>query len=206
MIVASLSADLKRYQDIICLGCKENVFRSTLATAPSTHTASNAVSTASSDSTIVASRSMQLSSVDVQSDQRSHIISPEHANNTMLTGPSRGPDSPQSAVTHLQLTTSPPVSSHSIDIFEPSPSTSETSTNPGTVPDRSDWSVEYNPEIKQSLRLTLDKTFTFPDSVFYAKFSRDGKYLAAGLLNGKTHIYDMITGSKRSISLGGSPS
>ena len=78
-----------------------------------------------------------------------------------------------------------------------SPSISETSTDPGAIPEHSDWSVEYNPEITQILRITLDKTLTFPVAVFYAKFSRDGKYFAVGLRNGETHIHDMMTGSKR---------
>jgi WD40 repeat protein len=62
-----------------------------------------------------------------------------------------------------------------------------------------DWSVEYNHEIQQTVSLHVVKTFTCPAMVFCASFSRDGKYLALGFHNGEIHIYDMKTGSKRSI-------
>ena len=64
---------------------------------------------------------------------------------------------------------------------------------------RFDYSVEYNPEINRSLDLRVAKTFEFLNKVYCAKFSRDGKYLAVGLEEGETHIYDLVTGSKRSI-------
>lgn len=188
MIVASLSADLKRYQDIICRDCRENVSRATSTSLDSAHPPSNAGSrqlygTLSTD--------IQLSRVS----QQSRITSPEHSDDTEshnLINPS--PNSPRNA----PLTTSA-APSHSIDILEPtSPSFSENPTGPSID---SAWSVEYNPEITQGLRLTLAETFTLPGSVFSAKFNRDGKYLAVGLQNGETHIYDMITGFKRSIYL-----
>ena len=64
---------------------------------------------------------------------------------------------------------------------------------------RFDYSVEYNPEINRVLNVHVANTFEFLNRVYCAKFSRDGKYLAVGLEDGETHIYDMMTGSKRSI-------
>jgi glucose repression regulatory protein TUP1 len=63
-----------------------------------------------------------------------------------------------------------------------------------------DWSVEYNPEIKQNFSLHVANIFKNTAKVFCVKFSRDGKYLAVGLQNGEIHIYDILTGSKRSVS------
>ena len=91
--------------------------------------------------------------------------------------------------------------------MEPAPFISGPSTAPDSIQakaDRHDWSVEYNPEIEQTLRLTLANTFTHNTAkVYCVKFSRDGKYLATGLHNSEIHIYDMITGSKKSIFLCG---
>ena len=64
---------------------------------------------------------------------------------------------------------------------------------------KSDWSVVYNPEINRCLSLHVANTFALPASVFCTKFSRDGKYLAVGLKSGETYVYDILTGSKRSI-------
>ena len=132
--------------------------------------------------------------MDVRLPQRSLVVSPGNSGDTTShnsTDPS--PDNSRSA----SPTNSPPVSPHSIDIPEPIFPIAEISTDPGAIPDHSDWSVEYNPEITQILRISLDKTLTFPASVYYAKFSHDGKYFAVGLRNGETHIHDMMTGSKR---------
>ena len=212
MIVASLSVDIKRYQDIICRDCREKVFRATLATAPSLAFDQPAFDAVAAASTSSASDSRQLSgtpSMDVKLSsigQWSHISPPGHSDDTgsrNLTEPSPDSSRDPASVSRLSRTTRPP---HSIDISKPaSPSISEIATDPGPIP-LSDWSAEFNPEITQSLRITLAKTFTLPSKVFSAKFSGDGKYLAVGLGNGETHIYDMTTGSKRSISLCGSPS
>jgi WD40 repeat protein len=66
--------------------------------------------------------------------------------------------------------------------------------------DHSDWSLEYNPEIRQTFSLHLANTFEFRDTVLCTKFSRDGEYLAIGLWNGETHVYDLKNGSNRLIS------
>jgi hypothetical protein len=57
--------------------------------------------------------------------------------------------------------------------------------------------VEFNPEIKQTLDLSVVNTFAVPVGVECAAFSRDGRYFAVGLFNEETHIFDMIGMSKR---------
>jgi len=63
---------------------------------------------------------------------------------------------------------------------------------------KSDWSVEHNPEVKQTLSLHVANTFTYTSNVLCTQFSRDGKYLAVGLSNGETHVYDMMKKSTMS--------
>lgn len=200
MIVASLSAELKRYQDIICRRCRENVIRA--ATSSSEFT-STAVSVLSSTPTIASSDSKQFfntSSVDTTQSsrigQRFRPTSPQHSRNT--TSADTSPDTRPLLPPPTATDSAPPNSTDTLD--RASPSIFQPTRSFQSKSDHSDWSVEYNPKMTQCLHLTLDKTFTLPASVFSAKFSRDGKYLAAGLRNGETHIYGMITGSKRSIS------
>ena len=64
-------------------------------------------------------------------------------------------------------------------------------------PKRPEWSVTYNPDIKQTFRMDLANTFDVMAQVYCAKFSPDGKYLAVGVAakGSKTYIYDMEKGS-----------
>ena len=63
--------------------------------------------------------------------------------------------------------------------------------------DSTDWSIEYNPDIQQTLELQLAETFTFNFRVAAVQFSRSGKYLAVALSDGEIHICDLKTRSKR---------
>lgn len=220
MIVASLSAELKRYQDIICRGCKESVIRATLSagSAPDLTQSTHAVSasTDSSDSRQLSALSSLGMGVHDQLSEfgRQSSINLLVAHSGKTESHNLADTSSDNLRTHDDLpTTRPTVPPHFIDMSETAfPYISERSTAPASMIqskyEPSCWSVEYNPETQatQSLRLTLANTFTLTDKVYCAKFSRDGKYLAVGLPNGVTHIHDMLTGSKRSISLCGLPS
>jgi len=67
----------------------------------------------------------------------------------------------------------------------------ETSTD---IPNQLDWSVGYNDDVKRVLNLKLDHVLTHGAVVMGVVFSPDGKYLAVGVLNGITYIYDLKTG------------
>jgi len=86
---------------------------------------------------------------------------------------------------------------NSVTLTRPQASSSTTS-HPPTVGEIAEWSVSYNPNIKQSLRIEVVKTFTFTASVVCVKFSPDGKYLAVGTGagSGRTFIYDVEKGLK----------
>jgi len=60
-------------------------------------------------------------------------------------------------------------------------------------PDEATWSVEYNPEVRQTLSVRLAHTLKMKSAVYNLKFSRAGKYLAVGLRSGEAYIYDMKT-------------
>ena len=69
----------------------------------------------------------------------------------------------------------------------------ETSTD---IPNQLDWSVDYNDDVKRALNLKLEHVWTHGAGVMRVVFSPDGKYLAVGVANGMTYIYDVKTGVK----------
>jgi hypothetical protein len=56
--------------------------------------------------------------------------------------------------------------------------------------------VDYNPEINQTLDLSVVETFNFTAPVACVKFSQDGNYFAVAIVFDETHIYDVVTMSK----------
>jgi hypothetical protein len=56
--------------------------------------------------------------------------------------------------------------------------------------------VDYNPEIKPTLDLSMVEKLEVPSHVICVKFSRDGHYFAVAFTFDKTHIYDVVTMSK----------
>ena len=132
-----------------------------------------------------------------------HHARGSHFGNSNPDGPiveASSPHHPHVTLDHLSTTTTP---AHSADVNVGSPepafpfvsATSTTLLNPA----QPEWSVEYNPEFTQSLGLHVANTFMFTHTVLCTKFSRDGTYLAVCLQNGETHVYNVMTGHKRSI-------
>jgi hypothetical protein len=56
--------------------------------------------------------------------------------------------------------------------------------------------VDYNPEIEQTLDLSVVETLDFTNTVACVKFSRDGNYFAVAIDYDETHIYDVVKMSK----------
>lgn len=68
----------------------------------------------------------------------------------------------------------------------------------GPAIEKSPWSVVYNNEIKQSLRVIFVHALKYTNKVYAVRFSQDGKFLASGVDRvGRTHLYDVKTMSMK---------
>ena len=65
-----------------------------------------------------------------------------------------------------------------------------------TIPNRLDWSVDFSSDVKPALNVKLEHVLIPGAMVERVKFSPDGKYLAVGIMSGRTYIYDVKTGVK----------
>lgn len=64
--------------------------------------------------------------------------------------------------------------------------------------EKSPWSVKYNSEIEQMLKITFVHPFEYaPIKAYSVRFSPCGNFLAAGLRLGSTHIHDVNTRSMK---------
>src|SRR5258708_5349841 len=186
-VVASLTAELRGYRDIVCHTCRENIIRASLATSsppnptrsasqpiatPSTILSEHTTTTRLETCTLSSAQAAAESSLSAHHDHSSQ----EGKQALIVTAPS-----------HLPSTTSAP-STNAKTSQTKFPSISETAGPPLPNPSHPKWSVEYNPKTKQGLSLHIANTFTFTDIVLCVKFSSNGIYLAVGLDNGETHI------------------
>ena len=55
-------------------------------------------------------------------------------------------------------------------------------------------SILFNKEVEKELDMELAHVLLHGDTIWCVKFSKDGKYVAAGCKDGKTYIYDVQTG------------
>jgi len=218
-IVASLSAELRRNQDLICHACREHIIRanltpvspptptdstlsaSQLSRPPTNYFAPTSTTIASLDplhtthdplavAEPIAASSSGVHDQSPRCSHLSHLHSPGPCvnNRSIAATPSSGP---QVTLPYLPTSrTSPSFAQVDSKLSQPKPN-------------YPDWSVEYNPKITRGLNLHVTKTFIYATRVLSVKFSRDGKYLAMGLKSGEMHIYNMMTGSKRLVSLYG---
>jgi glucose repression regulatory protein TUP1 len=67
--------------------------------------------------------------------------------------------------------------------------------NPDSGPDEHKWSITFNNELERELDIGIDHSLYHEELIWCAKFSQDGKYLAAGCVNGKAYIYEVQTGT-----------
>jgi hypothetical protein len=184
--VVSLCAELKQYRDTICVSCKERV----LLAASST--------TRSLQQSAVSSSVNTLGSLSGHTD-----IIAAHSDAELPVHPSITGDEPSSPLAVSLADYDESDSSVEGDSDNSFHSASQSIPNsPKITPDLPlsptfPESVEYNPEIKRTLDLSVVSTFAVPAGVQCVTFSRDGRYFAASLYNEDTYIFDMTTMSKR---------
>ena len=197
LTVASLYAELKRHQDAVCYHCRENVVGATLATPLITP----ALRTQPASQPIPAASTIMSESPNVTTSNLGQPPPPIVQETAELSLPMTS-----AMDAHVPTKFTPILSPYSTDAADSDssrqivPIISETAVDADDTEPKlnlPDWSVEYNPNIKQTLRLHVADTLTFTTRVLSAKFSHDGKSLAMGLLNGETHIYDTVTKSIR---------
>jgi len=75
----------------------------------------------------------------------------------------------------------------------PLPKVSASTVDPGSGP--REGLIKFNNKIEKELNVEITHTLFHGGSVGCVKFSRDGKYLAAGCDDGKTEIYDVRQGT-----------
>jgi WD40 repeat protein len=88
-----------------------------------------------------------------------------------------------------------PVTYPQIITRSPSPQASNSTVDPDSGPEERIWSITFNNEVEKELDVGIEHELCHEKSIWCAKFSQDGKYLAAGCLNGKAYIYDVQTGT-----------
>jgi hypothetical protein len=183
--VVSLYAELKQYRDIICASCREKVLLAATrspqqsALSPSRDTV-NTLGSLSGHTDIIATHSDTELPIHPSANPLLRLHYPRAIMN----------QTPQRRAVRLTPTTH----------FIPSLSLSRTlQTSLPTFHYTPTFlaPVEYNPELKQTLDLSVVSTFAVPAGVESVAFSRDGRYFAVGLRNEETHVFDMTTMSKR---------
>jgi hypothetical protein len=187
--VASLYTELKQYRDTICVSCKEKVLLAACLTTASPQQSDigsfrdtvNTLRDLSGPADIIAAHS------DAQSSFQRRTTESE-------------PSSPLALLPSDDLGSNSSVETHSDNTFHTASHSMSNSSN--TSPDLPPSptlmaTVEYNPEVKQTLDLSVASIFTIPARVVNVTFSRNGWYFAVALYNEETHVYDMTTMSKR---------
>ena len=56
-------------------------------------------------------------------------------------------------------------------------------------------SIVFNKEVEKELDVEMAHVLLHGDTIWCVKFSKDGKYVAAGCKDGKSYIYDVQTGT-----------
>jgi len=187
LLVSSLYTALYNIENKICVHCGAHYQK--YATSAALTTSSTAVSPSSKSkfslpSSSNSARSSAPDSVNSDSTGRSGVSQLNNAKASDFIEPNRSiSESVQSSL--LSAT------QHAISF-------PETSASPKDITDQLDqWSVDFtDSNVKPALNAKLEHVLIYGGTVWRVRFSPDGKYLAAGVSNGRTYIHDVKTGAK----------
>ena len=105
------------------------------------------------------------------------------------------PTRPSRAISHAMTKHSDTTSADPQTVSRPSPlpKVPASTVDPGSGP--REVLIKFNNEIEKKLDVEITHTLFHEKEVQCVKFSRDGRYLAAGCEDGKTYIYDVRQGT-----------
>jgi len=97
---------------------------------------------------------------------------------------------PSTTVQHTVVAHSPAGGTRPPSPLQASASTADPHSGP-----KGARSIKFNNKVKKELDVKIAHELFHKEAITYVKFSQDGKYLAAGCLDGKAYIYDVETGT-----------
>ena len=77
----------------------------------------------------------------------------------------------------------------------PLPQASTSTANPNVVPEEHDGLIQFNNKVEKELDVEIAQTLSHGGMMGCIKFSRDGKYVAAGCRDGRAYIYNVEAGT-----------
>ena len=104
------------------------------------------------------------------------------------------PTQPSRSISHAMTKHSDTISVDPQTVSRPSsPKVSASTVDPGSG--RREVLIKFNSEVERELDVEITHTLFHEEPLQCVRFSRDGRYLAAGCEDGKTYIYDVQQGT-----------
>ena len=145
--------------------------------------------------TMKAAHSLLLLSTPLEKPSTSTSVDPTQEITTSHSTRRSTPTLPSRSTSHAMTKHSDIISADPQTVSRPSPlpKVSASTVDPGSGPGK--VLIKFNSEFEKELDVEITHTLFHEKSVGCVKFSRDGRYLAAGCEDGRTYIYDVRQGT-----------